>query len=88
MVKLFPGMPRFVFLCSQPQAASRLTNNQQFLSTLYDLQVLKFHLSFKAIKYELAQEEHWALCFSQITYGILSAYGAITCGQVLILKTK
>jgi hypothetical protein len=39
-------MPGFVFLCSQPQAASRLTNNQQFLSTLYDLQVLNFHLSF------------------------------------------
>ena len=39
-------MPGFVFLYSQPQAASRLTNNQQFLSTLYDLQVLKFHLSF------------------------------------------
>ena len=33
-------------VCFQPQAASRLTNNQQFLSTLYDLQVLKFHLSF------------------------------------------
>jgi hypothetical protein len=33
----------------QPQAASRLTNNQQFLSTLYDLQVLKFHLSFNSI---------------------------------------
>jgi hypothetical protein len=51
MVKLFPGMfylwdmPGFV-LCFQPQAASRFTNNQQFLSTLYDLQVLKFHLSF------------------------------------------
>jgi hypothetical protein len=38
----------FVLLCSQPQAASRLTNNQQFLSTLYDLQVLKFHLSFSS----------------------------------------
>ena len=52
MVKMFPGMfelrgiPRFVFLFSQPQAASRLTNNQQFLSTLYNLQVLKFYLSF------------------------------------------
>ncbi len=43
------GMPRFVFLYSQPQAASRLTNNQQFLSILYDLQVLKCHLSFIAI---------------------------------------
>jgi hypothetical protein len=43
------GMPGFVFLCSQPQAASRRTNNQQFLSTLYDLQVLKFHLSFSVI---------------------------------------
>jgi hypothetical protein len=42
------GIPRFVFLFSQPQAASRLTNNQQFLSTLYDLQVLKFHLSFSS----------------------------------------
>jgi hypothetical protein len=38
----------FFFILSTRQA-SRLTNNQQFLSTLYDLQVLKFYLSFTLI---------------------------------------
>ena len=48
---LMMGHARFVLVCSWPQAASRLTNNQQFLSTLYDLQVLKFHLSFMFMPY-------------------------------------
>jgi hypothetical protein len=45
----YGAYPGLFFFFSQPQAASRLTNNQQFLSTLYDLQVLKFHLSFTYI---------------------------------------